>query len=369
MNPHTFPRPCRWLARIVAALTFGLAVAPGMAANLYLAGPDVRLEQEADGDVVAGAGRLVVDARISGDAVLAAGSLDVRAPVGDDLRAAGGILTLSSTVKGEALLAGATIHIAKAADLAGRVWLAGNEVIIDGRIRGEVKVYGRSILVGGELLGPVVLAGESIEITPDARISGDVFYTSSQEIVISPGARVSGKVTRQPGVFEIPRPTFEVPGLAAARPLLLFGLLAAGMLFYALFPRYTIKAARGLQRAPLKSLGLGAAMFFSVPPIILLLVITIIGIPVALVVAAVYAVAVLAGYLVAGFFLGDRLLQLVGKPDVGGAWRLGSLALGLAALWLVRHVPYVGDLIILTALLLGLGALALQAVSLYAERS
>lgn len=364
------PRGFGAMRRLACAVSL-VCVAPQAAAaeNLYVAGPDVRLEQPAGADLVAAAGRLSLHGGVQGDAVLAAGSIEVRAPVGDDLRAAGGIITLASTVKGEALVAGASVHLAPGADLAGRVWLAGNDVTIDGKVRGTMKAYGRTITIAGDVQGPIVLSGERIEILSTAQIRGDVTYSSAQDIVIQPGARIDGKVVREPGVFQLPVPKIEIPGLSAARPLLLFGLLAAGALLYAVFPRYTLNTARLLEQAPFKSFGLGAALFFSAPPIILLLVITIIGIPLALVAAALYAVALLAGYLMAAFFLGERLLRLAGKTQPGTAWRTGALAAVLAALWLLRQIPYAGGLVILAALLFGLGALALQAFTQYADRA
>jgi len=354
---------------LIAGLSLCAAVLHAHAgANLYLAGPDVRLDQQSDGDVVAAAGRIAIERSVAGDVVLAAGAIDVRGPVADDLRAAGGIITVAGNVQGETLAAGASVHITPEADLAGRAWLAGNEVTIAGRLRNEVKAYGRHVTVSGDIEGPVTLSAERIEIMPGANLRGDLIYSSTHDIVIDPRARIAGKITREPGVFQMPRPQIHIPGLAAVRPLLLFGLIAAGILLYAVFPRYTASAARTLDAAPLKSLGLGAALFFSAPPIILLLVITIIGIPMALIVAALYAVALLAGYLIVAFFVGDRLLRLVGKSNASTAWRALSLAAALAALWLLRQIPYAGGVVVLAALLFGVGALTLQAFTQYSDR-
>lgn len=364
------PRYSGVVRRFACALGLAcVSISAAGAENLYLAGPDVKVDQRAEADLVAAAGRLTLDGGVSGDAVVAAGSIDVRGPIGDDLRAAGGVITLASTVKGETLAAGASVHVARDADLAGRAWFAGNEVTIDGKLRGEVKAYGRTITISGDLQGPVVLSGERIELTSSARIHGNVTYSSPQDIVIHPDAQIGGKVVREPGVFQMPKPRFEIPGLAAARPLLLFGLLAAGVLLYAVFPRYTVNAARTLEREPLKSLGLGAAMLFSAPPMILLLVITIVGIPLALVVAALYAVALLAAYLMTAFFVGERLLDFAGKQQPGKAWRVAALAIALLAFWLLRQIPYLGGLVLLAALLFGLGALTLQAFTQYSDRA
>ena len=215
--------------------------------------------------------------------------------------------------------------------------------------------------------GNVHLFGAVIEVLPSARIEGNLTYVSNTPIKIHPGARISGKVVREPGQL----PTLQMPGWPPFRPLLMFGLLAAGALLLALFPRFTTSAVQTVRTSPLGSLGLGVAIFFSLPPVMLLLVITIIGIPIALMLAGLYAIALLAGFLVAAFFVGDHLLKAARKRAVPGRYwaRVGMLAIALIALWLVRHIPYVGGLLILAALTVGLGAMALQAFSHYSTRA
>jgi len=349
---------------VTAAENAGTATA----GNVYLAGTQVRTEGPIHGDLIAAAGRISVDHPVSGDAVLTAGSIEIYSRIGDDLRALGGIISISGHVAGEALLAGGSVSLGPDSEVGGRAWLAGNDIVIGGHLRNGLKVYGKKILVLGEVAGPVELAAEQIEILSSARILGDVTYSSSHKIKIAPNAMIAGKVVRTPGTFEFYHPRFKVPGWPAFRPLLLLGLLAAGLLLIALFPRFTRAAMQAINAAPLKSVGLGAAIFFSLPPVILLLVITIIGIPIALALLAFYATGLLTGYLVLALFLGDKLLHAARRPPGAFAWRAGSLAAALILLWLVRHLPYIGDLVVLGALLAGLGAIVLQAFSNYSRR-
>jgi hypothetical protein len=216
----------------------------------------------------------------------------------------------------------------------------------------------------------VQLAGEQIEILGSARILGDITYSSGQIIKIDSGAKIAGKVTRNSDVFEFPRPRLDMPALPALRPLLLLGLLAAGLLLIAMFPRFTRATLLAFGGAPLKSLGLGTAVFFSLPPVILLLVITIIGIPIALALSAIYFMALLVGYLIIAFFIGDRLLGILRKKsEPGMGWRASSLAASLLLLWLIHNLPYIGNLAIFVLLLAGLGAMILQAFSNYSGRA
>lgn len=339
-------------------------------ANVYVAGADVRIETPVTGDLYAAAGRVSVLEAVLGDAVIAGGSVDIAGAIRDDLRAAGGVVTLGGNIAGEALVAGGSIAFGRDAEVHGRVWLAGGDIAVAGKLFGGLKVYGKNIVLLGEIRGPVEIHAEQIEITGSARIVGDVRYSSRHELRRDPKAQISGSVTRADAAFEFPRPRLNIPGLPAIRPMLLLGLLAAGALLLALFPRFTAHALQTLGAAPLKSLGLGTAIFFSLPPVILLLTITIIGIPIALLLAALYAAALLVGYLIAAFFVGDRLLRALRRqaeePPYG--WRVAALAAALLLLWLAYAVPYAGMLIVLAALIVGLGAMVLQAFTNYAAR-
>jgi hypothetical protein len=336
-------------------------------ANVYMTGTEVRPTGPIHGDLVAAAGRISAEYPIDGDAVLAAGSIDVRGRIGEDLRVAGGFVTLTGPVQGEALIVAGSIAFGPDSDVGGRAWLAGGDVAVAGRFGRDVKVYARNILVLGHVAGDIHLYGTTIELLPTARIDGNVTYVSNTPIKIYPGATVTGSVTREPGRL----PALRMPGWPPFRPLLMFGLLAAGALLLALFPRFTASTVQTVRGSPLGSLGLGTAIFFSLPPVILLLVISIVGIPIALVLAGVYAGALLAGFLMTACFVGERLLQLARRRTAAvGYWaRVGTLAIALVILWLVRHIPYAGGLLILLALAIGLGAMALQAFSHYSTRN
>lgn len=364
-------RALRAAVRILCAGLFVMAPAAHAAdegTNVYVAGADVKIDTPVDGDLYAAAGRVHVTGSVRGDAVLAAGSIDVSGSVSEDLRAAGGVVSLGGRVGGEALIAGGSIAFGPDAVVLGRTWLAGGDIAVAGTLEGGLRVYGKNILILGEMRGPVELQGEQIEIAASARIQGDVAYSSRNEIKLDPRAHVTGTVTRTPGAFEFPRPRLDIPGLPVIRPLLLLGLLAAGALMLSLFPRFTTHALHTLGASPFKSMGLGTAIFFSLPPVILLLIITIIGIPIAFMLAAVYGAALLAGYLVTAFFIGDRLLHAAGRRDeVTFGWRIASLLVALLLLWLAYAVPFVGTLIVLVALFAGLGAMVLQAFSRYAD--
>lgn len=339
--------------------------------NVYLAGAEAHTETPVQGDLIAAAGRVTIDHAVSGDAAIAAGSIEVYGNIGDDLRAAGGMVSVSGRVGGDALLVGDSVSLGPHSEFGGRAWIAGNEVVIGGRLRNGLKIYGKNVLLLGEVAGPVEIHAERIEILSSARILGNVTYSGDHEIKIDPLATISGRVERKPGIFEAYRPHLEFPVWTALRPLLLLSLLAAGTLLYALFPRFIQTTSQTIGASPLKSIVLGAAIFFSLPPVILLLIITIIGIPIAMALLALYTTGLLIGYLAVAFFVGHTLLGIAHRrrPDPGFVWRTVALAVALVILMLARHLPYIGDMLIFVALFSGLGAIVLQTFSNYAGRA
>jgi len=363
--PRTLPTQIagRWLATLLALAS----ASPGQAAetegNVYMAGAEVRIDRPVYGDLVAAAGRMVVEQPISGDTVLGAGSLDVQAPIGDDLRAAGGIVAVASEVRGEALIAAARINLRPAARIHGQVWLAGNTVLIDGVSLAGVRVAAREVTILGTIQGPLEIAADRIEVRAAARIHGDVTYRGAHEISIDPLAQITGRVTRS-GTAQQPQ---EAPqrtlGIGPVRPLLLAALFAAAVLMHALLPRFVASCVRIVGSSPIRSIGLGSALTFGVPPVAVLLVITIIGIPIGLALAAVYALALLAGYLIAVFFIAEKFAAPIGRDKWNSRWRLAFVATALIVLTLVTSIPYAGPLIALTAISAGMGALVLQAFS------
>jgi cytoskeletal protein CcmA (bactofilin family) len=335
---------------------------------VYMTGAEVRIDRPIDGDLIAAAGRIHIDQPIGGDAVLGGGSLEIHGAVAEDLRAAGGIVTVAGPVHGDAMIAAGRITLSRNAEMHGHVWLAGSSVSIDGRSRGSMKVYGRDVALLGDIYGPVDISAERIQIRGSARVYGDVVYASRTEITIDPGAKIMGTVTHTPGKLDVGERSTGIPGLKPLRPLLLVALFAAGVLLSALCPAFTRNSVRMLAAAPVKSVGLGSALFFSVPPVVILLIITIIGIPVGLALAAVHAIALAVGYLIVGFFIAQKLAQLLHRQPAYG-WQLTFLAAALVLLALAASIPYAGPLALVLAMAAGLGAMVLQAFSGYGGRA
>ncbi|MGB8339922.1 MAG: polymer-forming cytoskeletal protein [Burkholderiales bacterium] len=337
--------------------------------NTYQAGCPVRSPGPVEGDLFAAGCSVNVEHPVKGDAALAGGHISVNSAIGDDLRAAGGQVTVNGKIGGEAMLAGGKINVGNNADVQGKLWAAGGNITLAGKYAKGIKAYGRNITVAGEVNGDTRLTAESIEILPGAKINGALTYTSREELKFDP-AQVTGAVTRsaapkdgrgwQEGEQMRERNWGNRHG-TSFRPFLLLGLIAAAAVFILLFPNATRGAQQEVGASPWKSLGLGAALLFTLPPIAILLMISIIGIPLAFALLALYPVLLLVGYLTTALYIGDRTATALKKDTTNAIWiRIGFAALALLALWLIRLIPVAGSLAVFVTLLIGVGAWSLH---------
>lgn len=323
--------------------------------DLYLAGGTVDVGAEVVGDVIAAGGQVTIEDRVDGDVMAAGGQVTIRGPVTDDVRAAGGQIELSGPIGDDAIAAAGAITLAAGASAEGRAWFSGGEIRVDGRVGRELKARGGRIVVSGTVRGDAELSGDVIEIVSGAVIDGDLTYRSPREARVSPGAEIRGAV-------DYVQTERASPIAGFLRRLLVYAsLLIVGVVLFVLFPSFALSTAERARSEPWASLGVGLAVLVGVPIAIAISVITIAGAALGILTLLLYIIVLPVGFLTGAFLLGDLGLRAAGRvPGSTLGWRLGSLALALVALAVLREIPILGFLLVLAVLLVGLGALHLQ---------
>lgn len=316
-----------------------------MGADVIVAGRQIDIARPVAGDILAAGWRVVLSDRADDDVRIAAAEVNVDAPVAGDLTIAGGDVTIGSR-----------------ASVGGRSWLTGGTVRLNGVFEREVRVAGATVQIAGEFRQPLAVTAETLEILPSARILGPLTYKGSTIARIAEGAIVNGPITYDkipPREAERARAFPAVSGVLFALHLLLVGLLVVVFL-----PRVETSVVATLRTQPGWSLLAGFALLVATPVAAVLLVISILGLPIGLAMAALYAIALFAGVVVTAFFVGDAEARLfkVG-PVVTRGQHAMLLVAGVLTLALLRSL--LGGFIVLVSVLFGLGALALAVYQAY----
>ena len=324
------------------------------------AGDVVVLEEPIDGNAFAAGSRVEVRERIDRSAFLSGGSVTVTGSVGRNLYAAGGEVRIEGEVEGSARAAGGKIRVASGARIGGSASFAGDSIEVDGSVGRGLRAFGDTIVVNGSIGGDVEIAGENIRIGPDARIAGRVEYRSGRDIVVDPQAQVAGGVTE----LQQDRRWLRKLGHNAAifgGATISFGMVLIGALLILGMPRFSREAAATILTKPWQSAGLGCVMLLGVPFAIVVLLVTVIGIPLALLLVFGYVVLMLLGYLIAAIFVGDTVLERIAKEKLESAWwRILFMFLALLVIAIVKQIPFIGGLAVTLLFIAGIGAFTMR---------
>ncbi len=332
----------------------------------FAAGGLLNLTETVDGDAVLLGGRVSTASEVKGDLVAVGGEVSVGGAAGDDLYAAGGNVQIDAIVHGNARVAGGDVTVGPATLVAGALSLNGGRVTFEGSAQDSLQATGGSVRIDGEVGGDVEVRAEELQIGPGTRIAGRLVYRGPLEPEVSEGAVIEGGVEfheESVGRFlDNVGPQVRDAAHGVGTFLWFVGVFVAAALFLLLLPGFAGEAAATVGRKPMQSLGLGLAILVCVPFVAIVLLVTIIGIPLALLLMSLYLLVLFLGWVTAAQFLAQRGLQALrpGRTMTRG-WQLLALMLGLVALWVVRQIPLVGGLIGFIALLAGVGALTWSA--------
>jgi hypothetical protein len=162
--------------------------------------------------------------------------------------------------------------------------------------------------------------------------------------------------------LEVPvRRVAERSAAPAAFGLWTLGLMVTAAVLVAALPGFFGRVADAARARFGWSLLAGFVALAAIPAAALVLLVTVVGIPLAGLTVLLYLALLLVGYVAAGIALGDAALKrwLAGRAAHKG-WRALGAALGVLAVSLAALIPWLGALIAFLALLAGMGALLLQ---------
>jgi hypothetical protein len=331
--------------------------------DFFGAGGMLNLTEPVEGDAFLAGGHVATASEVKGDLVVVGGEVSVGGAIADDLYAVGGRVQFDAIVNGNARVAGGDVNVGPATIVAGGLSLTGGQIAFEGVAHEYLQASGGSVRINGEVVGDAEVRAKELLIGPEARIGGRLVYHGPQEPVVPEGAVIAGGLEFHEAdvgrYFEDAQPHVRDAATGLGTFLWFLGVFFAGALFVLLLPRFTSEAAAVIGHKPWPSLGLGLAILLCVPFVAMVLLITIIGIPVALLLMSLYLLVLFLGWITAALFVAQRGLAALrpGRVATRG-WQLLALLLGLVVLWLLRQVPLIGGWIGFVALLAGIGALA-----------
>jgi cytoskeletal protein CcmA (bactofilin family) len=337
-----------------------VTIAPGQTVtdDLYIWGGTLRVAGTVDGNLTVMGGTVEVPGTVTRDLTVAGGTVTVPGRVGGSVRTAGGTVTVAGQVGEDLLTTAGTLDLRPQARVGRDLLFGGGTATLAGEVGRRLEASADRLDLNGPVAGDVRATVTTLYLGPEARIGGDLRYTSQRPATIAPGARVGGQIQHTtPARAETTSPVAGFVGGLIGWLRALVGLFLLGLVLVLVFPRLTQHAVRAIRGSPWADLGLGLALLIGVP--IAALVAFAAGLLVggwwlALMALALYAMVLAVGYVIAGLFLGQEGFRLLARRSVHP---LVALVVGLAVLTLAGLIPYAGPVIALAAVVFGVGAL------------
>ncbi len=279
----------------------------------------------------------------------------------DDRVVMGGsfILERDQTLNGNLVVIGGTAKIEKDAVVNGSIILIGGQVTINGIVEGSISLFGGSASLQDSaiVLGDIYVTSAVLNRSDLAEVKGDIVEGKQ----LPPGFIIPDQVTA-------PNPTTSSPLgkvttlFGSLLSIFFFSLVSASIaIITSLFmPHAVQRVSDTIVKSPVIGFATSLLTLIALPFVLVLLIVTIILSPVAILLVVVVALASYMGWVGLGTELGKRiagLFKTVWSVPISAG--MGTLILSLI-LGVVALIPCLGWGIVTLIVLIGLGGVILS---------
>jgi cytoskeletal protein CcmA (bactofilin family) len=342
--------------------------------DLYVAGGTITLDAPVYGDVIVAGGTVNINDTITNDLLVAGGNVTISGYVADDIRCAGGKLHILRSVGGDLAITGGNVNIGRNVVIGGGLIAGGGEIIVDGTITGDVRAAAGTftfngianrnfdcrsgkLVMNGVVMGTSILAAREITLQHNAAFQNNVRYWNNQGKLDFKQSLRNASATYDPAL-QLKENNWYFLNHSTALGLTWY--LATVFLFILilqyLFGKAFRQAGATVDHSPTRSLGAGFLFLVGVPVSVVLLLITIIGLPVGLLLMACYIVVVLLATVITALVIANWYNNRFQYN--WGYWKIVSSAMAMFVLFkLVSFTPVFGWLIMIAIACIAFGAI------------
>lgn len=314
-----------------------------------------RIDGTVEGDLIFVGRELEVNGRVTGDIIGFAQLCEVNGMVDGNLRIFANTLLMRGTVAKNVTAFAEHASFKDKSRVGGGAMVFAADATLGGRISRDLLGFVTRSTLESYVGGDVSMRSSQMTVTSEAEVAGKVSYTGPRRPEISPGAKLSSPPEIH---IETHRPDYASPRFYWHFALQWGAGFIFGLVVLLLMPGFFHEVVRsGNRYGP--ALGFGALTLFAVPILAVIACITIVGLAVGIGTVLLWIVTLYAAQIFVSAWLGETLLG----PSSGTGGTIGRMALGILIYKVARLLPYVGPLVVLGAMILGMGGIALALYS------
>jgi cytoskeletal protein CcmA (bactofilin family) len=296
---------------------FYLSAGETISGNLYIISQNIVIDGEVQGDVIALASSILINGRIEGDLIAAASKTEINGEINGSTRLAGEALNINGQVARNVNFAGKNLVLGESGEIG---WDLLNSAL-------STKIFG---LVNANVYnanGELIITGQ---------VKGNIHYSEQTNLLEEEGSSVLGSL------YQVKKAEKENNGVFNWWQILIYKIIATfliALLIFKLNKKWLLNGKLNAQHRPWRSLALGLAFFVLSPLLSIILLVTFIGAPLALIIMLLWLVAILIAKAFASFYIGTEIIKYL--PNKYQKNDLLLLLIGSTFLFAVLLIPFI----------------------------
>lgn len=325
--------------------------------SLYVSGRDIDIAGKVNGDIICAGQNVSISAEVEGDIICAAQTIDITGDINGSIRVVGQTVSVDGAISDGVSVVAQTFNTRSSSSIGRDLGVAAQTAVLNGSVERDIAAQAGSLTVNSSVGRNVDAETEQLNLGEKAAVSGDVSYTSSNQLTKNSGAVINGKtIYHNTGTGNnSPDPTngalFNFAGLGI---YLVLAMLVVSLVIALIMPASFQQASDFAFKDWTKTLALGVVSTIIAPLLILGLLFTLVGIPLAILFGLVWLIVLFLSGPFAAYLIG----RLAFKRFTNNAI---LIMLGGSLVVLVLYlIPVVNLITMLAALWFGVGMILQQ---------
>lgn len=326
--------------------------------NYYAVASNVEIKGHVKGDLICAGETVTVSGNIDGDIICAAQIIDVTGTVGGSVRLLARNATIASPVLRNITVVAGALYLSPKADVGMDTVFLADKFNTLGNINGNVFGAAEQVYLGGKIGESVNLkmndstddtTNTPLVILQTAKIDGDLTYEAVSDAKIEKRETIKGQIIKnvsqgswQDGVWGSVGSLWLWSKIAAVLSAMIIGLM-----FVIFFRKQTVIMSDKMVESPKRNILWGILILALTPLICLFLLVTLIGIPVAIILMMLWIITVMVAKPLAAIMVGHVIMgrykhkqKTKKRPEPVNPYT--SMLLGVVVTYALLSIPFVG---------------------------
>ncbi len=284
--------------------------------------------------------------KVSNDLFVAGAKSSIAGEVNGDLRVISGEVNIRGKVIGDLVVVGGNVNLIDGAEIKGDLILIGGRVYQNATLVNKSKIMGGSVFLNNQINSPTEITAQKITAQSKTKINSPITYYSPNQIIKDSGSEINNVVTyNQISNFKdtslVKRTLINVLNFWIL--LKFITTLVISFILVFVFRFFTQKTVDLAIENFWKNTLYGILISFLTPLVLMILILSLIGLPIGFLLMMIYIVLITISVSIASIIIGVLIKKLAFKTDDSRVdFKVASI--GVVIMTLISFVPFLGDM-------------------------